>query len=120
LLQRLASLLVACAIGLASIVPARAQAPYPSHPIRIVVPFGPGGFADITVRLLGQKLTERTGAQVVIENRPGAGGIVAATSVISSPPDGYTLFVFSSGIALSKSLLAASRQPARRKSSARG
>ncbi len=105
MLQRLANLLVACAIGFASIPPARAQAPYPSHPIRIVVPFGPGGFADITVRLLGQKLTERTGAQVVIENRPGAGGIVAANSVISSPPDGYTLFVFSSGIALSKSLL---------------
>ena len=105
MLQRLASLLVACAIGLASILPASAQAPYPSHPIRIVVPFGPGGFADITVRLLGQKLTERTGAQVVIENRPGAGGIVAANSVISSPPDGYTLFLFSSGIALSKSLL---------------
>jgi len=105
LLQRTASLLIAFAIGLASILPARAQAPYPSHPIRIVVPFGPGGFADITVRLLGQKLTERTGAQVIIENRPGAGGIVAANSVISSPPDGYTLFVFSSGIALSKSLL---------------
>ena len=103
--KRLTSLLSALAIGLASIVPVSAQAPYPSHPIRIVVPFGPGGFADITVRLLGQKLTERTGAQVVIENRPGAGGIVAANSVISSPPDGYTLFVFSSGIALSKSLL---------------
>ena len=105
MLQRLASLLTACAIGLASILPASAQAPYPNRPIRIVVPFGPGGFADITVRLLGQKLTERTAAQVVIENRPGAGGIVAANSVISSPPDGYTLFLFSSGIALSKSLL---------------
>ncbi len=105
MLQKLAGLSMAFAIGLASMPPARAQAPYPSHPIRIVVPFGPGGFADITVRLLGQKLTERTGAQVVIENRPGAGGIVAANSVIASPPDGYTLFVFSSGIALSKSLL---------------
>ena len=105
MLQRLASLLIACAITLLSIIPARAQAPYPNRPIRIVVPFGPGGFADITVRLLGQKLTERIGAQVVIENRPGAGGIVAANSVIASPPDGYTLFLFSSGIALSKSLL---------------
>ncbi|MCP4617562.1 MAG: tripartite tricarboxylate transporter substrate binding protein [Bradyrhizobium sp.] len=108
MLKRMASLLVALAIGLASVlasIPARAQAPYPNRPIRIVIPFGPGGFADITVRLLGQKLTERTGAQVVIENRPGAGGIVAASSVLSSPADGYTLFVFSSGIALSKSLL---------------
>jgi tripartite-type tricarboxylate transporter receptor subunit TctC len=100
----MASLLIALAIGLVS-VPANAQAPYPNRPIRIVIPFGPGGFADIAVRLLAQKLTERTGAQVVIENRPGAGGIVAASSVLSSPPDGYTLFVFSSGIALSKSLL---------------
>ena len=70
-----------------------------------MVPFGPGGFADITVRLLAQKLTERTNAQVVIENRPGAGGITAASAVISAEPDGYTLFVFSSGIALSRSLL---------------
>src|ERR1700733_9659152 len=105
LLFRTAGMLTALAIGAASIVPASAQAPYPNRPIRIVVPFGPGGFADITVRLLGQKLTERTAAQVVIENRPGAGGIVAANSVISSPPDGYTMFLFSSGIALSKSLL---------------
>ncbi len=98
-------MLIAFAIGAAAVEPAAAQAPYPNRPIRIVVPFGAGGFADITVRLLGQKLTERTGAQVVIENRPGAGGIVAATAVTSSEPDGYTLFVFSSGIALSKSLL---------------
>jgi tripartite-type tricarboxylate transporter receptor subunit TctC len=68
----MASFLIALAIGLASIS-AHAQAPYPNRPIRIVIPFGPGGFADITVRLLAQKLTERTGAQVVIENRPGAG-----------------------------------------------
>jgi tripartite-type tricarboxylate transporter receptor subunit TctC len=98
-------LLIAFWIGVAQVLPAAAQAPYPNRPIRIVVPFGPGGFADITVRVLGQKLTERTGAQVIIENRPGAGGIVAANAVISSPADGYTLFVFSSGIALSKSLL---------------
>ena len=64
----MASLLIALAISLASIS-AHAQAPYPNGPIRIVIPFGPGGFADITVRLLAQKLTGRTGAQVVIENR---------------------------------------------------
>jgi tripartite-type tricarboxylate transporter receptor subunit TctC len=98
-------MLLALVIGAASIGPASAQAPYPNRPIRIVVPFGPGGFADITVRLLAQKFAERTNSQMVIENRPGAGGIVAATAVTSAPPDGYTLFVFSSGIALSKSLL---------------
>ena len=105
MLSRTASLLIAFAIAVASIIPARAEAPYPNRPIRIVVPFGAGGFADFTVRILGQKLTERTGAQVVIENRPGAGGIIAANAVLASPPDGYTLFVFSSGIVLSKSLL---------------
>jgi tripartite-type tricarboxylate transporter receptor subunit TctC len=104
LLLRTAGLLIALVSGAASI-PASAQAPYPSRPIRIVVPFGPGGFADITVRLLAQPLAERANAQVVIENRPGAGGITAANTVISAEPDGYTLFVFSSGIALSKSLL---------------
>jgi tripartite-type tricarboxylate transporter receptor subunit TctC len=96
----LALLVVASAAG-----PAVAQAPYPVRPIRIVVPFGPGGLADITMRLLGQKLTEATGAQVVVENRPSAGGIIAAAAVTAAPPDGYTLFVLSSGIAISKSLL---------------
>jgi tripartite-type tricarboxylate transporter receptor subunit TctC len=105
LLFRTAAVLIAFVIGAASVVPARAEAPYPNRPIHILVPFGPGGFADITVRLLAQKLTERTGAQVVIENRPGAGGITAGNAVASAEPDGYTLFVFSSGIALSKSLL---------------
>jgi tripartite-type tricarboxylate transporter receptor subunit TctC len=82
-----------------------AQTALSSRPIRVVVPFGPGGFADITMRLVGQRLAERTGTQVVIENRPSAGGIVAASAVTSAPPDGSTLFVLSSGIALSKSLL---------------
>jgi putative tricarboxylic transport membrane protein len=83
--------------------PVRAE--FPDRPIRIVVPFGPGGLADITMRLVGQKLTERTGQQVVIENRPSAGGILAAAAVTSAAPDGYTLFVLSSGIAISRSLM---------------
>jgi tripartite-type tricarboxylate transporter receptor subunit TctC len=84
---------------------AQSQASYPDRPIRIVIGFGPGGLADITMRLVGQKLTELTGQQVVIENRPSAGGIVAASAVTSARPDGYTLFVLSSGIAISRSLL---------------
>ena len=63
---------------------ASAQPIYPDRPIRIVIGFGPGGLADITMRLLGQKLTERTGQQVTIENRPGAGGVVAAGAVTSA------------------------------------
>ena len=101
---RMLAMLAALTFGAAT-EGAIAQAPYPNRPIRIVIPFGPGGFADITMRLVGQQLSDRSGVQVVIENRPSAGGIVAASAVTSAQPDGYTLFVLSSGIALSKSLL---------------
>jgi putative tricarboxylic transport membrane protein len=106
--RRLALLIAAGAMLFAAVAMlgvASAQPSYPDRPIRIVIGFGPGGLADITMRLLGQKLTERTGQQVTIENRPGAGGVVAAGAVTSAQPDGYTLFVLSSGIAISKSLL---------------
>jgi tripartite-type tricarboxylate transporter receptor subunit TctC len=99
------ALLLAVLINGATLSPAHAQTPYPARPIRIVIGFGPGGLADITMRLVGQKLTELTGQQVIIENRPSAGGIIAASAVTSAQPDGYTLFVLSSGIAISKSLL---------------
>ena len=82
-----------------------ARAAFPDRPIRIVIPFGPGGLADITMRHLGQKLTERTGQQVVIENRPSAGGILAAAAFASAAPDGYSLFVLSSGSAISRALI---------------
>jgi tripartite-type tricarboxylate transporter receptor subunit TctC len=97
--------LFALLLGGAMLASAQVQPSYPDRPIRIVIGFGPGGLADITMRLLGQKLTELTGQQVVIENRPSAGGIVAASAVTSARPDGYTLFVLSSGIAISRSLI---------------
>ena len=97
--------LFALLLGGAIFAGAQAQPSYPDRPIRIVIGFGPGGLADITMRLVGQKLTELTGQQVVIENRPSAGGIVAASAVTSARPDGYTLFVLSSGIAISRSLI---------------
>jgi putative tricarboxylic transport membrane protein len=97
--------LFALLLGGAVFAAAQAQPSYPDRPIRIVIGFGPGGLADITMRLVGQKLTELTGQQVVIENRPSAGGIVAASAVTSARPDGYTLFVLSSGIAISRSLI---------------
>src|SRR5215510_490355 len=104
-MTRWAGLLLALALYGTIPSAAHAQAAYPTRPIRIVIGFGPGGLADITMRLVGQKLTERTGQQVTIENRPGAGGVVAASAVTSAQPDGYSLFVLSSGIAISKSLL---------------
>ena len=71
---------------------ARAQA-YPSRPIRLVVPFTPGGSTDILARAIGQRLTEVWGQPVVIENIPGAGGSIGADRVAKSPPDGYTLLM---------------------------
>lgn len=102
---------VAGAAGVAAAGVARAQDKYPSQPIRIVVPFGPGGLADISTRLTAQKLTEKLGQQVLIENRPGAGGVVAAQSVLSGPQDGYTLILFSNGTTIATSLLKLPYEP---------
>src|SRR5262245_17310734 len=78
-----------------SAIPAQAQdkaATYPHRPIRGVVPYQPGGPTDIMARLLAGKLSESLGQQMIIDNRGGATGIIAATLVKQSPPDGYTLF----------------------------
>lgn len=72
-------------------------AKYPSRPIRIIVGFTPGGGNDIIARIVGQKLSESLGQPVIIENKPGAGAIVATDYVAKSPPDGYTLLVGASG-----------------------
>jgi tripartite-type tricarboxylate transporter receptor subunit TctC len=86
--------------------PVRAQAKYPDKPIRIIVPFGPGGLADVTARIVGEKMGALLGQQVVIVNQPGAGGVAAARAVLSSPADGYTLALFTNGTAISVSLVA--------------
>src|SRR5215831_13242566 len=70
----------------------RAQA-YPSRPVRWVVPFPPGGPAEILARLFGQFMSERLGQPFVIENRPGAGGNIGTEAVVRSPPDGYTMLL---------------------------
>jgi len=77
---------------------------FPTRPIQISIPYGPGGVADLTMRMLAQKLTERTKQQVVIENRPGAGGQLSARAVLEAPPDGYTLGVIGNGQAIAMSL----------------
>jgi tripartite-type tricarboxylate transporter receptor subunit TctC len=68
-----------------------AEQAYPSRPVRMVVPFPPGAASDFLARVLGQKLTETWGQQIVVDNRPGAGGLIGGTVVAKSAPDGYTI-----------------------------
>ncbi|MCI3953621.1 MAG: hypothetical protein K0R53_3121, partial [Burkholderiales bacterium] len=77
---------------------------YPNKPIRLVVGFTPGGGVDINARLLGPKLTEYLGQQVVVDNRPGAGTNIANEHVAKSPPDGYTLLINTAAVAINMSL----------------
>jgi tripartite-type tricarboxylate transporter receptor subunit TctC len=72
--------------------PAQAQQPYPAKPIKVIVPFSAGSATDVVARMVGNKLAEAWGQQVVIDNKPGASGIIAATAAAKSPADGYTLF----------------------------
>src|SRR5258708_3358532 len=97
-------LLPLIALVVAATAPARAEPGYPNRPVRILVPYGPGGVADTTVRLLAQKLNERLGQPFVIENRPGAGGILSSKAGATAAPDGYTLTLTGNGTAISKSL----------------
>src|SRR3954452_3395628 len=92
----LASLLLMPALALAQT--------YPTKPVRIVVPFGPGGVADITTRTLAPHLGETLGQSVVIENMPGAGGIRASETVAHAEPDGYTILLLTNGNAVSQAL----------------
>jgi tripartite-type tricarboxylate transporter receptor subunit TctC len=98
LLSGLGTLLIASAL------PARAADSFPSRPLRIVVPFGPGGVADLTVRVVAQEMSTSLGQPVIIDNKPGAGGVVAAQSVARAEPDGTTLLLMSNANAVSVGL----------------
>lgn len=91
--------LIAGAFAALTIQNSYAQSPedYPNRPITIVVPFTPGGVTDITTRLIGQKMSEKLNQTVIIENKPGAGGNIAAAYVARAPANGYTLFLATIG-----------------------
>ncbi|HMH95804.1 MAG TPA: tripartite tricarboxylate transporter substrate binding protein [Bradyrhizobium sp.] len=95
--------LALCALA-ASPQQARAETGYPDKAVRIVLPFAAGGVADITARVVAEKLGDKLGQRFYVENQAGAGGISAARTVISSAPDGYTLALLSNGTAVSVSL----------------
>jgi tripartite-type tricarboxylate transporter receptor subunit TctC len=101
---RIRWLAVAIGLALGSWHPAAAADAYPSRPIRVLVGFAAGGVADITIRMVGQHLSERLGQAVVIDNRPGAGGIIATEAAATAPPDGYTLMLLTNGTAITQSL----------------
>jgi tripartite-type tricarboxylate transporter receptor subunit TctC len=87
---------MAIALLMCVAAPAFAQ-DYPTRPIRILVPYAPGGISDIAARIVGAKLTEAWGQQVVIENRPGGNGFIAVTDAARSAPDGYSLVMVTTG-----------------------
>jgi tripartite-type tricarboxylate transporter receptor subunit TctC len=96
---------LAAAVAAPSILTTRASSSdWPAKPVRIVVPFTPGGSTDITARLIGNRLQEIWGQSVVIENKPGAGGNIAADMVAHSDADGYTIFISGPGMATNKFL----------------
>ena len=96
-LTRRGAMALAGVAGAALAGPAVAQAPWPSKPVKFVVPFPPGQAADIFARLMAEKLTDMWKQQVIVENKAGGSGIPATESVKIAPPDGYTLMVVSSG-----------------------
>jgi len=98
-MTRWTGMLAAAALTLAAGT-ALAQDAYPARPVHILVPFPPGGAVDIVARTLSDELSKRWGQQIVVENRPGAGGTIAAAALAKSAPDGYTLILAASGHAI--------------------
>src|SRR5689334_13006370 len=92
-----------CVLALA-VAPAAAQQPWPAKPIRFVAPFAPGGGTDFIGRVAAQKLTEAVKQQVIVENRPGAGGTLGAEIGAKAPPDGYTFTIIAGSYSVNPSL----------------
>ena len=96
--------LTACAAALPAVLHSAWAQTYPSHPVRVIVPFAPAGDTDLVARLIGQWLTERLGQPFIIENRPGAGTNIGTEAVVRAPADGYTLLLASPPSAINATL----------------
>ncbi len=102
--RAIGGILLAAATAFAAPAAAQSQAGYPTRPVTLIVPYGPGGVADVGMRILGDKLSSRLGQQFVVENRPGAAGIVAAQAGAAAAPDGYTLLMTGNNTAIAVAL----------------
>jgi tripartite-type tricarboxylate transporter receptor subunit TctC len=106
-LGRIAAGLVGLGLGMSLATSAFAQAPFPTKPVRLVITFPPGGSADVVARTMAPRMSERLGQQVLVENRPGAGGNIGIDLVAKSAPDGYTIGLGAAGaLAVNTSLYA--------------
>jgi tripartite-type tricarboxylate transporter receptor subunit TctC len=104
--SRFALALAATLVATSGLVATQCQAQdYPARPVKIIVPFGPGGPADVTARQIGSILQESFGQPFVVENRTGAGGVIGTVEVVKSPPDGYTLLMMSNTQTANESLV---------------
>lgn len=77
---------------------------YPSRPVRIIVPYGAGGIADVTMRMVAEKMSQKLGERFIIENRPGAGGVLGMQATLTAPADGYTLTMIGGGLTVAKAI----------------
>jgi len=105
------ALFAAAGFLLALTASAAAQADYPNRPIRLIIPFPPGGSNDVVARMVATQLGERLGKQIIVDNRGGAGGTIGTDAAARAAPDGYTLLVVSIAHAVSPALYPISYDP---------
>lgn len=103
--MKLPHALLAAALAATFALPASAQQPYPDRPIRMYLPYGAGGIGDLTARLVTQKVSEILGQQIIIENKPSAGGVQSFQAGLQAPADGYTLVQGGNGTAITQTLV---------------